>query len=203
MQQRRLGDQRFRFAGQDYPYCIDRYGFTWRTERAVEVPVARAFLDSVGSGSVLEIGNVMSHFGRQGQTVVDKYDRRAGVINEDIDGFVPGQKFDCLVSVSTLEHVGFDEEIRDPEKLPRVLRGLKHLVRDRGAVLVTLPLGYNPVVDDMVRRSDLPFSECGYLVRGPQRRWTEGTRDQALAAGYDHRRRAANAVLIGRGLLTS
>jgi hypothetical protein len=38
--------------------------------------------------------------------VLDKYEQAPGVINEDVVSFSPPQKYDLIVSVSTLEHVG-------------------------------------------------------------------------------------------------
>jgi hypothetical protein len=59
--------------------------------------------------------------------VADKYEVSPGVINKDIVEFVPPQKYDLIVSISTLEHVGWNEQPREPTKL---LRAIEHL-RDR------------------------------------------------------------------------
>ena len=55
--------------------------------------------------------------------------------------FKPAQKYDLIVSVSTLEHVGWDEEVKDPLKIIRALENLKNncLTQD-GEIVATIPL---------------------------------------------------------------
>src|SRR6266498_2275420 len=71
----------FPFRGERLPYAIHRYNNTYRNERAVEIAIATWFLSGTESGRVLEVGNVLAHYGVTGQTVVDKYEPASGVIN--------------------------------------------------------------------------------------------------------------------------
>ena len=80
----------------------------------MEVPVAQAFVDRHPPDRVLEVGNVLSHYRPQQHVVVDKYEQAAGVLNRDVIDLSDLGDFDLIVAVSTLEHVGLDEEPPDP-----------------------------------------------------------------------------------------
>lgn len=129
------------------------------TERAIEIPFAlrraRDYLS--GGGRCLEVGNVLNHWSPFSHDVLDKYEQAAGVINEDVTQFRPTSRYDLVVSVSTLEHVGYDEEVRTPGKVLVAARSLydKCLV-DGGHMVVTFPLGYNPSADRLIVTD--PFS---------------------------------------------
>ena len=114
----------FTLGGESYPLLRRRYGLTWVTERAVEVPVAQRLLERHRDERVLEVGNVLSHYGPVAHEVVDKYERAAGVRNADVLDLPSEPGYDLIVSVSTLEHVGRDEQPPEPE---RALRAFEHL----------------------------------------------------------------------------
>jgi hypothetical protein len=61
--------------------------------------------------NILEIGNVLSHYFPVNHDIVDKYEKADGVINQDVVHFYSPKKYDLIVSVSTLEHVGWDEDL--------------------------------------------------------------------------------------------
>ena len=52
----------FVLGGRRYRYLWHPYMATWRTERAVEVPVAWDRVRNTDPASTLEIGNVLSHY---------------------------------------------------------------------------------------------------------------------------------------------
>ncbi len=198
---RRLGRQSFTLAGTSRRYFVHDYTTTWRNERAVEIPLALEFVERHRGTRLLEVGNVTRHFDRRvDHVVVDKYDVRPGVLSEDIETFTAAEPFDALLSISTLEHVGWDEEPRDPAKLERVLARLGDLVVADGPVLVTVPMGYNTALDALVRDDALPFAERRFLARRPDGTWAEVDADEALAHAYGHPFEAANAICIGTGL---
>ena len=70
---------------------------------------------------MLEVGNVLGHYVPVEHLVVDKYEQAPGVLNDDVADLDLGRQFDLVLAVSTLEHVGLDEETRDPDK-PRHAR---------------------------------------------------------------------------------
>lgn len=165
---RRRAPETFSFQGRSYPYFVHSYNATWRTERAVEVPLARAFLER-SSGAGLEVGNVMSFYVPTHHLVVDKYERARGVLNADVVDYSPNERFDYILSVSTLEHVGWDESPQDPDKAGRALSHLRGLLRPPGRLFVTAPLGYNPGLDDVILDPGSAPVEEGFLRREPFR----------------------------------
>lgn len=167
----------FTFDGRTYPLFSHRYNRTWTNERAVEIPLARAFL----TGRVLEVGNVLSHYGHS-HTVVDKYEQAPGVLNVDVLDYHPDERFDRIVAVSTMEHVGWDEEPREPGKAGAAITHLRSLLAPDGRLLVTVPLGHNPPLDEQIRSGVLDPEREGFL-RGIGREWSQLPRDEALV-GY-------------------
>ncbi|MDR4467711.1 MAG: hypothetical protein MRJ68_05315 [Nitrospira sp.] len=99
----------FVFDRKSYPYLYHFCNKTWKNERGVEIPIFRELLLEHDGQRVLEVGNVLSHYFPIHHDVVDKYEVAPGVINQDIVEFVPPERYDLILSISTLEHVGWDE----------------------------------------------------------------------------------------------
>jgi|SRR5665213_22877 len=157
-----FGARTFELAGVKHDYEI--HPFILDNERAVEIGLARSFLRN-RAGDTLEVGNVLSTYLNFPHDVVDKYEQGPGVLNEDIVTYSPAKKYDTIVTLSTLEHVGWDEQPKDPAKLATAIKQLKSLLKPGGAMLVTMPLGYNPNVDQMIREHRLDLSELRFLKR--------------------------------------
>jgi SAM-dependent methyltransferase len=187
----------FSFAGGDYAYLYHRHGFTWLNERAVEVPIAARAVAQAAPGRVLEVGNVLAHYGHNDHTVVDKYEREPGVINVDALEFEAPEPYDLVVSVSTLEHIGWDETDRDPARAERAVEALARQLAPGGRLLVTLPVGYHPVLDAAVREGRVPFDTVRALRRTGRTTWEEADPADVWTAPYDHLLCAAGAVLVG------
>lgn len=183
----------FTLWGETYPYFVHRHNQTWRNERSVEIAIARRFVaDNEGPG--LEFGNVLSHYGRVGWTVVDKYETHcSGVLNVDIIDFQPNRPFHWIVSISTLEHVGWDERPRDTEKCVRAFQHLRSMLQSNGRMLLTVPLGHNPAMDEAIA-AGLPTVREATMVRESDG-WTEHQAPQWRP--YLGQGRGAGAVWIG------
>lgn len=164
----------FEYEGERLHYLADSYNTTWLNERTVEVPIALKYVDPVlaRGGLVLEVGNVLSHYGRSGHTVVDKYEVAPGVVNADIMEFDPPQKFDLVISISTIEHVGWDERPREPEKAIAAIERLRQFVAPGGELVVTIPPGYNEFLDQAVRDGRVVFGRRFAMRKRPRSlRW--------------------------------
>jgi hypothetical protein len=178
-----------------YPYLFDRYKRTWLTERAVEVPVIGALVDRCSDGRVLEVGNVLGHYRDGHQIVVDKYERAPGVLNRDALELADLGQFDLIVAISTLEHVGWDEQPQDPGKAMRALHALRAMLAPGGRLELTVPAGYNPSFDEALRSSAFEYS--GALLRiGSGASWREVTPAAAWSAPYDFLLYRARGVLF-------
>lgn len=126
--------------GFDHPY-----NSTAMNERAVELAVAADWLQHV-NGEGLEVGNVLSHYGLgRPRRIVDRYEQGPGV--ENIDVFEISGRYDWIVSISTIEHVGWDIAPREPSFAQQAISRLASLLAPGGQMLVTVPGGYHPPLD--------------------------------------------------------
>lgn len=187
----------FVFQGQRYRYLYRRYSSAWRSERVVEVPIVRDVLNRYAGRNVLEVGNVLAHYFPVTHDRLDKYERAPGVWNEDVVDFRPGKRYDLIVSISTLEHVGFDEEPRDPDKVLRALDALRKLADDGGRILVTLPMAYNPELDARLRDGRVAFTRRSCLKRiSKDNRWAEVEWAEIEHARFDTPFRRINGLVV-------
>jgi hypothetical protein len=169
----RLVDTRFVVDGREYDYFWHPVETTWRSERAVEVPVGLAELRTADPRRTLEVGNVLCKYTHPpaAHTIVDKYEQAHGVINADALTY-SGGPYDLIVSISTLEHIGYDEEPREPDKAARTIANLRHLLSPSGTMIATIPVGYNRDLDDALRDGSLG-AHVAYLGRTSEWRWRQ------------------------------
>lgn len=188
---------RFSFQGEVYPYFHHNYNRTWRNERAVEVPIIWNTVNRYQGRNVLEIGNVLSHYFPVSHTIVDKYETATGVINLDVVDLDLKMKYDLIISISTLEHVGWDERPREPGKIERAIANLQRCLAPGGNIVVTLPVGYNTEMDRLLDCGEIRFANMYYMRRLGADNWVEVDRDGIEGATYDHLLMCSNAVMIG------
>ncbi len=165
----------FRYQGREYSYFYHPYHYTWASERTVEIPLAREFLRALSGSQVLEVGNVLNHYSASShRVVVDKYEKGEGVLNTDIIDYQPQVQFDAVIAISTLEHIGRDERPQDRTKARRALNRLDSFLRPGGHGFVTVPLGHNPDLDELML-GERPFGgTVGFLERVSwDNRWRE------------------------------
>lgn len=188
--------EHFHVSGKRYRYFNHRYNLTFLNERTVEVPVAEAFHQS-GSSPMLEVGNVLGHYGFIGQTILDKYEKNPGVINEDIFTYRPDKKFQSILSLSTVEHIGQDEGT-SPDLAWKAILHLETLLAPGGSLLITFPLGYNASLDKWIFEQDF-FQETIFLRRiSLQNEWVEIPSEEARGAKFNHPYPFANVLCIGK-----
>jgi hypothetical protein len=188
----------FEHGSRSYPYFLHPYNFTWSNERAVEIPVVWDAVRQCAGGRVLEIGNVLSHYFPVRHELVDKYERGRKVRNLDVLEVGGGEKYDLIVSISTLEHVGWDEQPRDPEKVVRAVRHLtEQLASPGGRMVVTMPLGYNPPLDRLLAEGAVPFTRTSYFRRRGPTTWHEAPWEDVAGCRYGDPWPAANGLVIG------
>ena len=191
----------FIFKGEELKYFRHNYNVTYENERTVEVPIVSDFLKSLDKKlKVLEVGNVLANYGLRAQhDVLDKYDQAPYVLNEDVIGFMPTQKYDAIVSISTLEHVGWDEEVREPMKIVTAVKNLTdNCLSPGGCMLVTIPLGYNTYFDEQLANGANYFTEKYFLKRmSAKNEWLQVEYAQVAGAKFGHPFKNANAMCIG------
>jgi hypothetical protein len=194
-----LGREIFQLDNVEYPYFIHPYNTTWTNERAVEIPVVRRFLKYSESSSTLEIGNVLSHYFDTSYTVVDKYEkcRYRPVINEDFVDFNSHQRFNLIVSISTIEHVGWDEKPRDEARVMMAFTKIRSLLGSSGKAIVTIPVGYNHYLDQRIHEIATDGIEFRCMKRiSEDNRWIEIDLMSALLCKYNSPYKNANALVF-------
>ena len=143
-------------------------------------------------GQGAEIGNVLAHYVETDHLRVDKYEQAEGVQNLEVLDFDPGP-LDWIIAISTLEHVGWDEEPRDPGKAVRAL-GASAACSCRADGCSCGPPRPQPRPRRGSRSRDRGTLRDTKLVRGRGNTWTEV--DELPAARYDHARHTARALWV-------
>lgn len=194
----RLPSREFGFQGEKLKLFYHAYNMTWACERCVEVPIGRRMLERADPSKVLEVGNVLGHYGAIRHTVLDKFERSEGVINEDILQYAPSGRFDLILSISTFEHIGFDDEAEGGSgaKIQEAIQACLRLLTSGGTLVLTLPIGYNPELDQMIAANELGAQRATYLKRVGGLDWEECSKSAALASPYKSRFPYANAIMV-------
>jgi hypothetical protein len=182
---------------REYRYFVHPHNETWNNERAVEVPIVRRAIKDAANARVLEVGNVLGHYARHDHDVVDKYEPGSNVVNVDILAFQADQPYDLIVSISTLEHVGWDDDELDPEKILQVVSHLRSMLSPGGRAIATVPLGYNPYLDELLRGRGVGFDQELCLLRVGRTAWREAQRETLGEPAYGKPFPGANGLVIG------
>jgi len=190
--------RKFKFRGRKYRYFYHLYNATWRNERSIEIPIIWEVVKGYYGKRILEIGNVLSHYFPVSHDILDKYENGKNVINQDVIDFRPLIKYNLIISISTLEHAGWDENHRFPLKILQALKNLKKCLTPKGKMVVTLPLGYNPEMDKLLKESKIHFTKQYFLKRiSRDNRWREVDSRDVYEAKYDYPFPGANGLVIG------
>jgi hypothetical protein len=143
----------------------------------------------------LEVGNVLSHYLRFKHKIVDKYEKETYADNVDIIDFNPEEKYNLIISISTLEHIGYDEPIKEVGKSKGAIQRIIDLLDNNGIALITVPLGYNPEIDSIVRNNEIEFSKKYFLKRISRLNlWEETNLEEAMNYKYGSKYPCANAI---------
>lgn len=149
----------FNFQGKTFYY--NRIKFNNWGERAVEIPIAFNFLANLKKkNNLLEVGHVLSHYenslseymGIKPRRIVDKFEVDTGVDNIDLMEIPSEEKYDAIVSISTVEHIGqstepysasYGEQVeeRDLEGPLKAIAKIYDLLVRGGKALITVPFG--------------------------------------------------------------
>ncbi|UCC12756.1 MAG: hypothetical protein JSW02_04310, partial [candidate division WOR-3 bacterium] len=151
--------------------------------------------------NILEFGNVLSHYYKVDHDILDKYEKAYGVMNEDVVDFRPQKRYDLIVSISTIEHVGWDEHVahpgRDPSKIHRALSALQKCLVPGGYMVFTIPFGQNQYLDSLLCREHNIFSDMFYLKRiSADNKWREACWNDITCTRYDYPYISAHGLII-------
>lgn len=117
---------------------------------------------------------------------------------------MPRKKYDLIISISTLEHVGWDENpsdhrvLHEPEKIIRAIDNVKGLLNLNGKIVVTLPLGYNPYLDKLLKSGKIKFDSRFCMKRiSKDNRWIETGWKDVEDSKFNSPFPYANGLVIG------
>lgn len=187
----------FTYHGVEKTGFCHLYNLTWFNERTIELAVAFDFLEG-RKGSGLEIGNVLGHYRPFTHHVIDRYERASWYqkqIIHNVDLFDVHGQWDWVVSISTIEHIRWDEPERDPLGSIAALTHLRTLLAPRGRALVTFPLGYHPGLDEIVVDGRTGAERWTTLVRASSEEWIETPEPEIIP--YASRDQWASSLFIG------
>lgn len=195
------GSKEFKFEGKRYRYFYHLYNRTVASERVIEIPIAKELVDKYQGKSILEVGNVLAHYFDIKHEVLDKYEEGKDVINQDVVKYSPRKKYDLIISISTMEHVGWSYgENKDVFKFKKGIRNLKGLLKKEGLLFVTFPLFYRDDLTELIERGKAGFSGSYFLYRTSfWNEWKQCSKKEAFLrnSAYDSFYANANVLFIG------
>jgi hypothetical protein len=174
--------QKFARRGREYACFYHGFNCGWPpyvSERCVELAVADAWLGHRPPAEVMEIGAVTPYYWpHRVATVVDPFDEhplvthRASLFELRLDKPV--------LSISTFEHIGkSDYGSTEPEESSTL--AFRKLFDEAPQFLVTVPMGYNSRVDELLFSGGFPADvQVDFVVRDGEWGWREA-RDAADA----------------------
>jgi hypothetical protein len=130
---------------------------------------------------------------------LDKDEADPRVVNADVTEYETDERYDLIVTISTLEHVGFDySETVEVRKILVAIERLRSFLSPTGHLVVTLPLGYNPHLDRLLRTGKLSFDRLLAMQRVTRdNRWRETSWASIANARYGDPYRGANGLIFG------
>jgi len=191
--------EKFEFQGKTYHYFFHPYCTTWRNERTVAVPIIWDIVKGYEEKgkSILEVGNMLSYYFKVSHDILDRYEIKDGVINEDVVDFKPSKKYDLIISILTLPEVGWYDMPRDPEKSVRAFENLKRLLPPGGRMVLVVGLGLDTQFERSLRAKTIEFNIQGYMRHLKGYRWQEAAWKDVKDVKYDRSISTAHAIIIG------
>lgn len=187
------------FNNKEIQYFFHNYNYTFMNERAIEIPLVLSLIENIPKIELLEIGNVLSHYVQNEWDVVDKYENSKKVINEDIVNFKPLKKYSCIVAISTFEHIGFDEALKDNKKILNMISNLKkNCLKKNGQIIFTIPVGWNFNLDQLIKTNKIKFSEVYYFKRiSWDNKWVISKKEAVFKTTFSKPYIGANGLVLG------
>jgi len=189
----------FKFNGREYHYLFHPYCATWENERCAVIPIIWDIVrkNEEEGKRILEVGNVLSYVYPVRHDVLDKYELVEGVINEDVVNFQPPHKYDLIISIVTIQFVGWNESPREPRKVLQAIDNLKSILAPNGILVVVHGLGEHKEIDELFKNGLMKFDKQFYLMKTAGHKWKEATWEDVKDLKYNHSVPTANGVVVG------
>jgi Fe-S-cluster containining protein len=187
----------FTFNGLVYNYFIHKHNDTSANERCVEIALIGHLMYENKGKRILEVGNVLRNYFQLTHEVIDKSPEETGAIHQDILSYTTDSKFDLILAISTLEHVGITDG-PNSDKINLVLDKFQSMLSPEGKIWASMPLGYNASITRNVKRGIKMFDEEYFLKRITlENDWIQVEREDAKNSIYGKPYPFGNALLIG------
>lgn len=151
----------FDYRDKKFKHFWHPYNWTHTNERQVELPVVFDWL-SRREGKGLEVGNVTPNYLPPRHKVIDIMEKAPHIDNENL--FDVTGKYDWVLAISTIEHVGWDNEVGLRSPVDAVVH-LRSILQPGGSMLLTVPVGYNWTLDECLV-DGLGADRWGCVYRG-------------------------------------
>lgn len=158
----------FKLNGVKYPYFLHHHNCGGHpsvgSERLVELALADAWLASAEYSCTTEVGAVTPYYWpRRVGRVIDPYDTHPLVTDRTT---VAGQSLvgQDVICISTLEHIG-QAEYGQPPDADLLAAALSQIWSQSRRVLATVPVGYNPALDEIILNRRFPDDVRVSLLR--------------------------------------
>lgn len=149
-----------------HDYFYHKHNTTYLNERTVEISIMKKIIErNCKDKKIFELGNVLQYYFPCEHDILDKYENKKNVITKDIMEFNPEIKYDLIVSVSTIEHIGVDDESNNPRKVLEAIDKLKEITKLGGKIIFTVPMGYNPYLDNFIKDGLIDFEKFSLFRR--------------------------------------
>ena len=161
-------------------------------------PHRKSSRGSARTGSSPGDPNVLSHYGPTQHAIVDKYEKAPNVINSRHSELQSEESIDLIISISTFEHIGFDDD-NDGSSGSKIASAIQHccsLLTKSGRLIITFPTGYNPELDSAVQKGLFEAERLDFMVRTAAREWRECNSDDAFNAPYRSKFPYGNALVV-------
>jgi len=159
-------------------YFYNKYNITYSNERMVEIPILNHYYNKFKWKEILEIWNVMKNYFSYDHDVLDKFDKHNYVtIKDDICSYIPENKYDFVFSISTLEHVWFEDFEKETDN-KMIHKAFDNIVNNIvwWTFVFTIPLWYNIYLDSLIYNWDLKtkyWFKFIFIKRNSLLKWIE------------------------------
>ena len=192
----------FYFKKRRYFYCREKYNLSWRNERAIEIPIFQRLIRENSKANILEVGCVLKRYKsstKSNWTIVDKFEKFGNTLNLDIIDYNPRKKFDLILSISTIEHIGLEDGSSEKNK---VTKAINHIVTNclskNGKFIFSIPIGYNKYLDHKIFSKRIHLSKVYFFKKCKNNDWVEVDREKVVDCEYNkYYRIGARGLLIG------
>jgi SAM-dependent methyltransferase len=187
------------FDGAEVDYVVSKYNLTPINERCIELGILKSVLAKQKDAKILEVGNVWGHYFERDFEVVDKFEVAPGVTNSDFMDLEENHAYDLVFSISTFEHIGWDDDVREPEKLGAAFAKLRGLLAPGGEALISVPTGWNDWLNEQLVAGTTGADSVDWFLRtGQICSWRNATKAEVETQKFGEPYRGANGLAVLR-----